>query len=72
LAFLSLRWLEDLSHDSQFAIRSFAHSPAFTLAAVLTPAFGIGANTAFFPTAYVAIAAQRALRTDPVLTLRED
>lgn len=46
------RWLEDLVQDTQYAVRSFAHSRAFTLVAVLTLALGIGANAAFFSVAY--------------------
>jgi len=46
------RWLEDLLQDAQFAGRSFAKSPGFTMVAVLTLALGMGANTAFLSAAY--------------------
>ena len=40
--------IEDLRRDCRYAVRTLAKSPAFTLAAILTLAIGIGGSTAVF------------------------
>jgi predicted permease len=51
-------WLEDFFHDAQYALRQLRRSPAFTATALLTLAFGIGANLGVFQLLYAVILAQ--------------
>ena len=42
------RWLRDFAYDLRFSLRSFLRTPSFTITAVLSLMFGIGATTAIY------------------------
>ena len=50
-------WLENLLRDARYALRQLRRSPAFTATALLTLAFGIGANLGVFQLLYSVILA---------------
>jgi predicted permease len=50
-------WLENLLHDTRHACRPLRRAPAFTATALLTLAFGIGANLGVFQLLYSVILA---------------
>jgi predicted permease len=51
-------WLEYLLHDTRYALRQLRRAPAFTATALLTLAFGIGANLGVFQLLYAVILAE--------------
>jgi putative ABC transport system permease protein len=44
----SRAWVDDLVHDTRFALRTMQRSPGFTAAAIVMLALGTGANAAMF------------------------
>jgi predicted permease len=51
-------WLENLLHETHYALRQLRRAPAFTATALLTLAFGIGANLGVFQILYAVILAE--------------
>jgi predicted permease len=51
-------WLENFLHDTRYALRQLRRSPTFTVTALLTLAFGIGANLGVFQLLYAVILAE--------------
>lgn len=49
------RWVSDMISDTRFALRTLRHNPVLTVAAVLTLALGVGANTAIFSTLHAVV-----------------
>lgn len=51
-------WLENFLHDTRHALRQLRRAPAFTVTALLTLAFGIGANLGVFQLLYAVVLAE--------------
>ena len=49
------RWISDVGRDARFALRTLRNNPVLTIAAVLTLAVGVGANTAIFSTLHAVV-----------------
>jgi putative ABC transport system permease protein len=49
------RWEDEMIQDLRFAVRMLAKSKVFTLVAILTISFGIGANSAIFSVVYAVL-----------------
>ena len=56
------RWLEPLTQDLGYAVRSFRRSPAFVLVALLSLTLGIGATSAIFSVIYGVLIAPVSVR----------
>ena len=65
----SFRVLEETRRDVRLAVRALAHSPGFTICAVLTLALGAGVNTTLFTT-YNAVALKPLPVSDPSTVVR--
>ena len=50
-----VQWLDHVRRDFQLAARSLRKSPGFAIAAIITLALGIGANTAIFGAIYAVL-----------------
>lgn len=49
------RWIPDAVADARYALRTMRHNPALTIAATLTIAIAVGANTAIFSTLHAIV-----------------
>jgi putative ABC transport system permease protein len=49
------RWEDEMMQDLRYGVRMLAKSKVFTLVAILTLSFGIGANTAIFSVVYAVL-----------------
>jgi putative ABC transport system permease protein len=64
-------WVDDLVHDTRFALRTMQRSPGFTAAAIVMLALGTGANAAMFSVIDAVLLRSPFVESDRIVELYE-